>query len=179
MAALFLLGNASCSDEESYSNLLKSEEKTTNWYMAQKNICLTIPEDSVFETGPDAPYYKMDEEGYLYMQVINPGDTTKAKNEEKVIFRFMRCNLKNYRSTGEMTWSGNADNMEYATASFHFNSYVYQDSQKYGQGIQVPMKYLGYNSEVNLVLRSYIGFAADQSSCIPYALNVKYFKPEY
>lgn len=176
---ILLTGLASCSDDESYSKLLNTEEKITNWYLARQHICLQIPPDSVFETGSDAPYYKMDDEGYLYMQVINPGDTTRPKDTDKVIFRFMRCNLKNYFYTGEMEWNGNANNMEYATASFHFNSYVYQDSQKYGQGIQIPMKYLGYNCEVNLVLRSYIGFAADQSACIPYALKVKYFKPEY
>ena len=41
------------------------------------------------------------------------------------------------------------------------------------------MRYLGYNSEVNLVLRSYIGFTNDQAQCLPYAMNVRYFKPEY
>lgn len=168
-----------CSDSESYSNLLKTEEKATNWYMAQRKICLEIPEDSIFETGEDAPYYKMDEDGYLYMQVVNPGDTTRVKTGDRVIFRFMRMNIKNLYRNGIEEWDGNAEDMGFATASFRFNSYVYEDSQKYGQGIQIPMKYLGYNSEVNLVLRSYIGFSSDQASCLPYALNVKYFKPEY
>lgn len=121
----------------------------------------------------------MDEDGYLYMQVVNPGDTTRVKKGDRVIFRFMRCNIKNFYKNGIEEWAGNADNMEYATASFRFDSYVYEDSQKYGQGIQIPMKYLGYNSEVNLVLRSYIGFASDQSACLPYAMKVRYFKPEY
>lgn len=169
----------SCSDSESYSNLLKSEEKATNWYMAQRKICTEIPADSIFEIGPDAPYYKMDEDGYLYMQVISRGDTVRPGTGDKVLFRFMRCNIKNYYLNGVETWEGNADNMIYASASFHFNTYVYEDSQTYGQGIQIPMRYLGYNSEVNLVLRSYIGFSSDQSNCLPYALNVKYFKPEY
>lgn len=177
MSAIAL--TTSCSDNESYSNLLKAEEKATNWYMAQRKICLEIPKDSIFETGEDAPYYKMDEEGYLYMQVINAGDTTRVQNGDRVIFRFMRCNIKNLYKNGIEVWEGNANNMEFATASFRFNNYIYNDSQTYGQGIQIPMKYLGYNSEVNLVLRSYLGFSSDQSNCIPYALNVKYFKPEY
>ena len=178
-AVCILTWVSSCSDNESYSDLLKEEEKATNWYMAQRTIALEIPEDSVFITGENAPYYKMDEDGYLYMQVVNPGDTTRVKKGDRVIFRFMRCNIKNFYKNGIEEWAGNADNMEYATASFRFDSYVYEDSQKYGKGIQIPMKYLGYNSEVNLVLRSYIGFASDQSACLPYAMKVRYFKPEY
>lgn len=179
MALTLTLGLYSCEDDQSYSDLLKEEEKATNWYLAQRTICLEIPADSVFQTGPDAPYYKMDEDGYLYMQVINVGDTTRVKDGDRVIFRFMRCNLKNFYMNGVEEWTGNANDMSFATSSFRFNSYQYQDSQKYGRGIQVPMKYLGYNCEVNLVLRSYLGFTNDQSQCIPYALNVKYFKPEY
>lgn len=178
-ALLILLPLSACSDDESYSDLLKEEEKATNWYLAQRHICLEIPEDSVFQTGPDAPYYKMDDDGYLYMQVVNPGDTTHVKTGDRVIFRFMRCNIKNFYKNGVEEWNGNAGDMSFATASFRFNAFQYQDSQKYGQGIQIPMRYLGYNSEVNLVLRSYIGFTNDQAQCLPYAMNVRYFKPEY
>ena len=174
-----LLGAAACSDSESYSDLLKEEEKATNWYMAGKKICLEIPADSVFETGENAPYYKMDEDGYLYMQVINPGDTVKAQKGDKVYFRYKSMNVKDLYKYGKETWSGNADNMEYAPAIFWFDNFSLQDSQKYGEGIQVPLKYLGYNSEVNLMLRSYMGFAANQANCIPYAMNVKYIKAEY
>lgn len=57
-AVCILTWFSSCSDNESYSDLLKEEEKATNWYMAQRTIALEIPEDSVFITGENAPYYK-------------------------------------------------------------------------------------------------------------------------
>ena len=56
----------------------------------------------------------------------------------------------------------------------HLSSYL-----EYGTGIQMPLKFLGYGSEVNLVLKSYYGFQEDQTSCIPYLINIRYFKPEY
>jgi hypothetical protein len=180
---LALLGGVtlpSCSDSESYSNLLKAEEKATNWYLAQKTICLTIPEDSVFITGADAPYYKMDEDGYLYMQVINPGNkNSRAQKGDRVYFRYNRQNLKTLYTTGSASWSGNSNDMDMSSSSFWYKNYVLSESTTYGSSIQVPLNYLGYDCEVNLVLRSYYGFSADQTSCIPYAINVKYYKAEY
>ncbi len=57
-------------------------------------------------------------------------------------------------------------------------------SANYGSGIQMPLKFFGYDCEVNLVLKSYYGFTNynnynDQSSCQPYLVNVRYFRPEY
>lgn len=180
LAAMALVPMVSCSDSESYANLLKEEEKASNWYLASKTICLDIPKDSVFITGENAPYYKMDEDGYLYMQVINPGDkSSRPKDGEKVFFRYMRMNIKNLYKNGTATWEGNAENMEMAPNSFWFNNFKLDDSQKFGTGIQTPLKYLGYNSEVNLVLKSYYGFSDGQAYCLPYAVNVRYFKAEY
>ena len=47
---------ASCDEGESYSDLLKEEQKVSNWFLAQHRVCNEIPADSVFEVGPDAPY---------------------------------------------------------------------------------------------------------------------------
>ncbi len=171
---------SSCSDQESYDNLLKAEEKATNWYMAQRKICLEIPEDSVFETGSDAPYYKMDETGYLYMQVLKAGDRKNMPEKNaRVLFRYMRMNIKSLYLNGVEKWEGNANDMAMASSQFFFNNFTLESSQRYGSGIQTPVSYLGYDCEVNLVLRSYYGFANDQSQCQPYALHIKYYKAEY
>lgn len=171
---------SSCSDQESYANLLKVEEKATNWYMAQHKICLEIPEDSVFETGPDAPYYKMDEAGYLYMQVLKSGDRKNMPEKNaRVLFRYMRMNIKSFYLNGIESWEGNANDMAMASSQFFFKNFTLESSQRYGSGIQTPVSYLGYDCEVNLVLRSYYGFANDQSRCQPYALHIKYYKAEY
>lgn len=169
-----------CSDSESYSNLLRAEEKATNWYLADKTIELTIPEDNNFIVGEDAPYYKMDDDGYLYMQVVNVGDPdNRAQKNDQVYFRYRRMNIKTLYTSGSASWSGNIDDMEMSTSSFWYENYVLTESTTYGTAIQTPLKYFGYGCEVNLVMRSYYGFSADQSTCAPYALNVKYNKAAY
>lgn len=171
----------SCEDGKSYSDLLREEEKATNWYMAQQKIELTVPEDSVLQYGEDAPYYRLDEDGYIYLQVINPGDEERPEKGDQVYFRFMRKNLK-YLSEGlDPKWEGNAENM---ASSLGATSFIYDDmlvgsSMTFGAGIQWPLKFVGYNSEVNIVLRSYYGFQTDQSQCNTYIYNVKYFQPEF
>ena len=75
-ALLMLTGISACSKSKSYSELLRTEEKAVNWFMAQHEIVSSVPEDSVFEVGKDAPYYRMDEEGYVYMQVLKTGVST-------------------------------------------------------------------------------------------------------
>lgn len=85
MAATLLTSMVSCNDTKSYSDLLKEEEQAVNWYLAQHEIETRIPEDSVFETGPDAPFYKMDKDGYVYMRVLSTGDPArKAKEGDRV-----------------------------------------------------------------------------------------------
>ncbi|MBO5748726.1 MAG: DUF4827 family protein, partial [Muribaculaceae bacterium] len=76
--ALFAL--SSCSETVSYSELLDDEKESTNWFLSNQKIINTVPADSIFEYGEDAPYYRMDDEGFVYMQVINPGTKdNKAK----------------------------------------------------------------------------------------------------
>lgn len=177
-----VLSLGSCSKSESYSYLFRKEEEATNWYLSSKKICTEIPADSVFITGEDAPYYKMDSDGYIYMQVINPGDpNNRPKKNDMVNFRFTRTNIKTLYQTGSATSEGNEEDMEITSTEFQFGNYELTSSQTYGKGIQIPLNYLGYNSEVNLVLRSYYGFTTDysQAQCIPYAIHIKYFKVEY
>ena len=160
IVALFLINLVSCSKTVSYSELLNDEEEATNWFLANQKIVTTVPEDSVFECGKDAPFYRMDEDGYIYMQVINPGTKdNKVKFDELIYFRYMRTNVKEWYQLGyEPTPQGNANNMNSQSTSFRFNNTTLNSSYKYGSGIQLPLKYLGVDCEVNLLLRSYYGF---------------------
>lgn len=179
-----LLGSfvVSCDKNESYSELLRDEEKSVNWFLAGKRVSVDIPADSIsFETGENAPFYKLDEDGYIYMQVINKGSDEKAKKGDLVYFRYMRTNIKNLYEGITTIPTGNAENMNSSVGNtaFVFGNYILDSYAKFGSGIQKPLEFLGYNSEVNLVLKSYYGFTSDQSACIPYLINVKYFKAEY
>lgn len=171
-----------CSKSESYSELLRDEEKACNWYLSNHRVETEIPADSIFECGPDAPFYRMDEEGFLYMQVINPGRKSPSpKDGDVVYFRFMRQNIKNMYEGMDAADEGNGDDMDSMVGNTRFvlGNLTLPSSSKWGTGLQMPLRYLGYESEVNLVLKSYVGFTADQSECLPYVVNVRYFKPEY
>lgn len=176
---------ASCEDTKSYSELLTEEEHAVNWYLAQNTVALEIPEDGNFETGATAPYYKMDKDGYVYMQVINKGDMTDEESRpqkgDQVYFRFMRLNLKTLMETGYESWEGNAEDMGAGTgsSSLIYGNNVLTSTTQYGEGIQVPLEYLGYNSEVNLIVKSPEGFTTDVSECTPYKYNIRYFKAVY
>lgn len=171
----------SCSKTESYSELLRDEEHAVNWWLAQRRVVTEIPADSVFEVGAGAPFYKMDEEGNVYMQVINPGSrTNRPKKDDKVYFRFMRTNIKNLYDGYQSVPEGNANDLAVTAAtSFIYGNNSMQSTLQYGTGVQIPMDYLGYDCEVNLVIKAYVGFAEEQSYCIPYLMNIRYFKAEY
>ncbi|MDE5814417.1 MAG: DUF4827 domain-containing protein [Muribaculaceae bacterium] len=186
-ALLISLFATSCSKTESYSDLLKKEQKASNWFLAQHRVCNEIPADSVFQIGPDAPYYRMDDDGYVYMQVLraaDPKDRNIPKTGDQVYFTFTRWNIDAMYSSNSLNISseiGNQDNFAETVAEsyFIFNNYNVNSSSQYGSGMQIPVSYLGYNSEVNILLKSYYGFASENTTCVPYKVNVRYFKAEY
>lgn len=178
---LVVAAAGSCSKSKSYSELLRTEEKAVNWYMAQHEMVSSVPEDSVFEYGEDAPYYRMDDEGFVYMQVLNPGDLkNKAKKDQLVYFRYMRTNIKDMYEGLTPSPSGNAGSVGSSNAtSFRFDNTELPSTLAYGSGIQVPLHYLGLDCEVNLVIRSYYGIQSEMGACQAYLYNVRYFPAQY
>lgn len=184
LTTVIISGLAGCSKSRSYSELLREEERAVNLFLSGQKVITEVPEDSIsFITGPDAPFYRLDSDGYLYMQVINKGDLSKKVEAGDVVyFRFKRLNLKSEYLGYETEWEGTMNDFS-ASASTSYN-FVYKNqylssSTYFGTGIQWPLKFLGYDSEVNLVLQSYYGFQEDQTSCNPYLINIKYYSPEY
>ncbi|MCH5227581.1 MAG: DUF4827 family protein [Muribaculaceae bacterium] len=188
---LLTLINISCSKTQSYSELLREEEKACNWYLASKNVMLELPEDArdliTSETigedglpyGEDAPFYKLDEEGYVYMQVVVASFEEMVDEGDLVYFRFLRSSIKDMYEGLTPVQMGNQDYLPNGTTSFVYKNTFLSSSTTWGTGVQMPLKYVGYNSEVNLVLKSYYGFTDEQTYCVPYIMNIKYFKPEY
>lgn len=173
-AALVL---TSCNDGKSYADLLADENKAVNFFLANQRVVNEIPADSIFETGDDAPFYRMDEDGQIYMQVIKAGSADKkAYSDQMIYFRFMRYNLAYYHQYGE--WpegEGNAADMEYSPMYFRFGNYSLQSSAQYGSGIQLPLSYLGINCEVKIVIKSQYGFTSEMTNVVPYLYHVRYF----
>ena len=187
---IILMVSAGCSKSQSYSELLREEERASNWYLANQNVCNEMPEDikDVITSqtlkpdgkayGEDAPFYRLDEEGYVYMQVVSYTEDMVAVGD-LVYFRFLRQSIKDLYEGLDPTTGGNSDYLPNGSASFVYKNTYLSSTTTWGTGIQMPLQYVGYNSEVNLVLKSYYGFTEEQSYCIPYIINIKYFKPEY
>lgn len=181
LVGLLSLGTLSCSKSKSYSELLKKEEKAVNWFMAQQRIVTEIPADSVFETGPDAPYYRMDDDGYVYMQVLKPGSRDNmAKKNQLIYFRYMRTNIEDMYKGLNPKPNGNANNVGTGNStSFRFDNTELSSSMAFGTGIQQPLHYLGIDCEVNIVIRSYYGIQQEMGACQAYLYNVKYYPAKY
>lgn len=174
--------NFSCEDGKSYSELLDEENRSVNWYLAQNKVIPYVPEDSVFETGPEAPFYRMNGDGSVYMRVINPGNmNNRPVKGQTVYFRFMRQSLKALYEGYDVD-EGNSDDMASGLGglSIVYGNKVLPSTTEWGQGIQVPLDYLGYDCEVDLIVKSTEGRSGDISQCIPYLYkNLKFFKAEY
>ena len=128
----------------------------------------------------------MDDDRYVYMQVIKADalkDRVIPATGEQVYFTFTRWNVETMYSSNSLSVAGEGNQDNFASVVpetyFIFNNYSVNSSSLYGSGIQVPLSYLGFNSEVNILLKSYYGFSSENTTCIPYKVNVRYFKAEY
>ena len=177
MAAL-ALGMSSCDDDKTYAELLTDESKYINAFLVDQHVINQIPADTVFEYGPDAPYYRLDEEGNMYMQVVEPGTPgdTVAYND-LVYFRFTRYPLASYKN-GEFTYEEGNDDVLNGNNSFRYGNFNIQSSYQYGTGIQTPLAYLPIDAKVNIIIKSQYGFPAEMSNVQPYLYSVRYFRPK-
>lgn len=167
----------SCSDKKSYADLLNDENHAVNYFLSNHRVVNEIPSDTVFECGPDAPYYKLDDDGNLYMQVLNPGTkTNKVEAGDVVYFRYMRYNLTYFMDKGIWYGEGNANDMVQSPTSFVFDNYTVSSSTNYGAGVQMPLHYLGLDCDVNIVIRSQYGLNAEIASVQPFMYNIRYFR---
>ena len=171
----------SCEKTQSYSEMLRDEEHAVNWYLAQQNVILELPTDPKdMITGEDAPFYKLDPDGYVYMKVVTPNYEDMVEAGEVVYFRFSRQNILYMYQNIDYSYSeGNSDFLTAGPTSFVYKNTNLSSTTTWGSGIQMPLQYIGYNSEVVLVLKSYYGFYEEQSTCIPYLIKIRYFRPEY
>ena len=179
-----LMSLTSCDDNKSYAELLNDENKSVNRFLACQRVEMTIPADSVFEIGPDAPYYQLDQEGNVYMQVLDKGSDVKPTMGDQVYFRFLRYNLDTYVIGGDNIGIGNANDVTSSSSTslgataFYLGNYTLPSSSQWGSGIQMPMYFLGYDAKVNLVVKSQYGITSEQASVIPYLFTISYYKPQ-
>ena len=174
--ALTLL--SSCNNDQSYADRLNEERNAVNAYLVNHRVVMSVPEDSVFEVGADAPFDRLDPDGNIYMQVLNAGDRVndKAKTGEPINFRYSRYSLSVWYADG--TWkeySGNENAMNAAPCSFNYSDYTLPSSSQWGYGLQYPLIFLGVECEVNLVIKSQFGFTSEISYVMPFFYHVRYY----
>ncbi len=168
----------SCGDDRSYAKLLNTENANVNRFLADQHVINEVPADSVFEWGADAPYYRLDEDGMLYMQVIDPGTPgNMVKQDEQIYFRFTRYNIASY-DDGEFSVSEGNDDVLNGNLSFRYNNYRVSSSYDFGPGIQKPLSYLPVDCVVNIVIKSQWGMPGEMSYVTPYLYNIRYFRPK-
>lgn len=178
-SAVIAAAAVSCDDGKTYAELLDTETQSVNRYLADQMVVAEIPADTVFITGPDAPYYRLDEDGMLYMQVLDPGTKdNRVENDELIYFRFTRYNLNNYADGELPAGTGNETDMGYLNSSFRYNNYQLQSSIQWGSGVQTPLAYLPVDCEVNLVIKSQYGFSSEIANVVPFLYHLRYYRPK-
>ncbi|MBQ6939375.1 MAG: DUF4827 family protein [Muribaculaceae bacterium] len=165
----------SCDDQKSYAELLDEETDAVEKFLKTQKVVEKIPADSVFEVGEDAPYYKLDEDGYVYMQVLMNGEDGKAHYNELIFFRYSRINLLTWAEGGTQVPSGNDNDLSKAY-SFNFQNTNLDSSSQYGTGIQMPLNFLEMPCKVNLLVKSKAGSLNDLTSVTPYLYTVRYYR---
>lgn len=160
--------------KETFEDLLKLESEAIDEYLKGKSVIDQMPEDNNFQTGTDAPFYKLDKSG-AYMQVLAKGNP-QFNNGEKVYFRFERWSLIHFLLSGSLGEStGNFSSITQDVTYFNIGG---QDNvtKQWGDGIQLPTKYgVGNGGEVNIIIPSQIGFSDETSSVKPYLFHIRYF----
>lgn len=146
-------------------------------YLSKFDVIDQLPDISDIQVGSVAPFYKLNSEGTVYMQVVRMGTQSAATIGETIYFRFMRYNLLSYLENGVLpNGEGNMNSITPSATFFELDSDKPSTTQ-WGSAIQMPMLLgLPVDSEVNLVVASEAGLTSEISSVIPYLYNIRYFK---
>lgn len=165
----------SCSDNKSYAELLEVENKAVNRFLADQRVIGYQEDFTDFEVGADAPFYQIDKEGNLYMQVIKLGEYEKPEDNQLVYFRFTRYNLSYYTTGGEMEGEGNSESIEHGDQSFRMNNTTLESTTQWGSGIQHPLTLIPLGSEIKLVVKSQYGWTAEIAYVQPFLYHLRYY----
>lgn len=169
---------AGCDDNKSYAELLTEENQAVNAFLVDQKVEPALPADNKFIIGENAPYYPLDNEGNLYIQVIAMGNGGMVEDNQLVYFRFTRYALRSYLSGEELEGEGNSENPEYGNMSFRYGNYSLTSSSQWGTGIQEPLKYLPLGSEVRLIVKSQYGWTSEISQVQPFLYHIRYYSSQ-
>lgn len=190
-SALALGALTACDDRESYADMLRDENEAVNNYLADYPVIDVLPADSVLRSTQDiladypgmtqeeaiklTPFYRMDDDGYVYMQVVNPGSGPKAQLDQLIYFRVTRYNLLLLHKYGTWEGNGNSANLGTTPTSLRFGNTTLQSTTQWGEGLQVPLQWLNLDCQVRMVIKSYLGPTDEVISVYPFLYELRYF----
>lgn len=161
-------------------DLQKTERRAIKAYLSKFDVIDELPAIPDIRVGSVAPFYKLDREGKVYMQVVRMGTEPAAITGEKISFRFLRYDLLYYLSNGYLPdGTGNMNDISQAASWFTLGS-DNEATTQWGTAIPLPMQLgLPLGSEVNLVVSSEAGLTNEISSVIPFLYNIRYYNLKY
>lgn len=157
-------------------DLRNREKRAIKKYISQFRVIEDIPDIMDIQTGSDAPYYKLDVDGNIYMQVLQKGNGVVPEYGDRIYFCFERYNLIFFLENGYLgDPSGNISEISPSATSFILND----EYSLYGSAIQIPMLMgLPLGSEANLVVGSYLGVSNEIANIIPFLYRIVYLRDE-
>ena len=144
--------------------MLNREQRAIDAYLQNYSVITEVPADFNFQTGENAPFYKLGNTG-VYMQVLSKGDTPFVANE-KVYFRLVRANL--------ITMTQNYG--EFQSPCYFIFKGNDEISMLWGDGLKLPLEYGIGNGKVRLIVPSNKGLVNEVGDVIPYEYVVSYYK---
>ena len=153
-----------CKDKgKNLQELLKEERKAIDRYIVMNDLVILkdYPKDGVFGV---KEYYKTDEG--LFFQVVDSGNGKRVKLLDDVCIRYEYNQLVKEVAKG--------DTIKYPFNFYEPFSFIYGIPQTYSsyyslvcEAWVIPLKYVGEDAVLNLIIPSSIGSYSDNSEVIP------------
>lgn len=154
----FLLLGSGCDKSKTYAELLEEEQDAINKELQGKEVIPSAPQDDNFNTNA---FYTLD--NGVYMRVLDPGDlSVKAEAGDEVNLRYKRKNL--FTQEEDKTFFYREATLIYGSPSLN----------GLGEGLEMPLKYVGLDAQVELIIPSKMGINAEISAVVPFLYTVRY-----
>lgn len=158
---------AACDDDVSYAERVETERKRIKEFISEQNIEVldTYPSSGVFK----ANQYYLDDTG-VYINVVDSGNGKRAAYRGEVYFRFGEVmSLPLSESDTLKAWESNPGlqplSFKYGIVST-YSDYYNTSSMPYfylSEGVTIPLKYVGENALVNIIVPFKIGSVSQTS----------------
>jgi len=163
----------SCSNDKTYADQLKDEQKLIKSFIARQKIQVVtkmpdkipFPENVYYKTSTGL-YIRLESEGDKYINgILNP-NLDSAETNDRISFRYIQYTLNTTPDT--ISYNNTAESPFPAT--FYFNDLTDKNACAGWQEAVTLMKY--HNAEAKIIVYSKLGFETDENYVIPYGYDI-------